>query len=67
MTIETTTTKQPTHTAYVLKEKPGQDKPDWIKVGAVWQHGDDDGMKLSLNILGQNVVITVRKNKPKSD
>jgi hypothetical protein len=68
MTNQTeTTSKQPTHTVYYLKPKDGTDKSDWIKVGAAWEHGDKDGLNLSLNIMGQNVPVVVRRNKPKAD
>ena len=68
MTTPTETNpKAPTHTAYYLKTKDGTDKPDWIKVGAAWEHGDKDGLNLSLNILGQDVPVTIRRNKPKSE
>ena len=68
MTTPTETNpKAPTHTVYYLKAKDGTDKPDWIKVGVAWEHGDKDGLNLSLNILGQEVPFTIRKNKPKAD
>lgn len=68
MTIQNeTSSKQPTHTVYSVKVKDGSDKTDWIKVGAAWEHGDHQGLNLVLNILGQDVMVTVRKNKPKSN
>lgn len=68
MTTPTETiTKSPTHTVYYLKAKDDTDKPDWIKVGAAWEHGDKDGLNLSLTILGQQVAVTIRKNKLKTD
>ena len=59
--------KYPTHTVYFLKEKPGSEKPEWIKAGVAWEHNDKDGLNLSLNSLGHEVALTVRLNKPKSD
>ena len=68
MTNQTATTaKAPTHTVYIVKLKDGADKPDWIKVGAAWEHGDKDGLNLSLSILSQNIPVTVRKNKSKAE
>ena len=68
MTNQTeTTSKSPTHTVYYLKAKDGMDKTDWVKVGAAWEHGDKDGLNLSLNILSQNVPVVVRKIKPKTN
>ncbi len=66
-TQKETTSKAPTHTVYVVKLKDGADEPDWIKVGAAWEHGDKDGLNLSLTILGQAVPVTSRRNKPKTD
>lgn len=65
MTTQNTTSKKPTHMAYLVKDKNGSDKPVWIKVGAVWEHADKDGFNLILNLLGQDVNLTVRRNKPK--
>lgn len=62
-----TNTKAPTHTLYVVKEKEGTDKPEWIKVGVAWEHGDKDGLNLSLRLLNQDIPLTVRRNKPKAD
>ncbi|RCR68336.1 hypothetical protein [Larkinella punicea] len=68
MTIQTeTTSKKPTHSVYILKPKADSDQSDWIKVGSAWEHGDKAGLNLSLTILGQNVPVIVRKNKPKAD
>jgi hypothetical protein len=59
-------TKNPTHTAYVVRQRNDGEKDDWLKVGSAWEHGDQEGMNLILNFLGQKVSVTVRKNKPKS-
>lgn len=68
MTIQNeTSSKTPTHTVYILKPKPDSEQSDWIKVGAAWEHGDKDGLNLALNILGQTIPVTIRKNKPKTD
>lgn len=67
MTNQTETTgKKPTHAVYYLKPKADSDQSDWIKVGAAWEHGDQAGMNLLLNILGQNVPVIVRRIKPKA-
>jgi hypothetical protein len=68
MTTQTeTNSKTPTHTVYMLKPKADSEQSDWIKVGAAWEHGDKDGLNLSLNILGQKVPVIVRRNKPKAE
>lgn len=65
MTNETETKpKLPTHTVYYLKDK-GTEKPEWIKTGVAWEHADTKGVNLSLAIMGQDVSVVVRKNKPK--
>lgn len=61
-----TSSKTPTHTVYFLQPKADSEQSDWIKVGAAWEHGDKDGLNLSLNILGQKVAVVVRKNKSKA-
>jgi hypothetical protein len=66
MTNETSTNpKYPTHTVYFLKDKEGSEKSEWIKAGVAWEHGDKDGLNLSLTVLGQQIQVVVRKNKPK--
>lgn len=67
MTNQTTTPKTPSHIAYCVKPKAGSDKPVWIKVGAAWTHSDGDGFNLILNLLGQDVNLTIRPNKPKPE
>ncbi|GGD64243.1 hypothetical protein GCM10011514_30260 [Emticicia aquatilis] len=61
------TTKKPTHNIYITKLKTGAEKPEWIKVGAAWEHGDEEGLNLSLNILGETVSMVVRKNRAKAE
>ncbi len=66
MTTETQNEKKyPTHTVYFLTDKPGTDKKDWNKAGAAWIHVDNDGMTVSLNIMGQQIPLVIRKYKPK--
>lgn len=66
-TLTETNSKAPTHTGYFLKPKAGSEEVDWIKVGAAWEHGDKDGLNLSLKILGQDVSVIIRRNKPKAN
>ncbi|MEZ0611367.1 hypothetical protein ACAW74_22845 [Fibrella sp. WM1] len=62
-----TAPKAPTHGVYFVKKREGTTTPDWIKVGVAWEHGDNEGLNLSLDNLGQNVILTVRRNKPKAE
>ena len=66
MTTENQTEKKyPTHTVYFLTDKNDSDQKDWNKAGAAWIHADNDGMNLSLNIMGQKIPLVIRKVKPK--
>ncbi|WP_138477123.1 hypothetical protein [Dyadobacter bucti] len=58
--------KKPTHSVYFVKDK-GTEKPEWIKTGVAWEHGDAEGLNLSLTVMGQKVSVTVRKNKPQAE
>lgn len=60
------TPKTPTHTVYFLKTIEGIDKPEWIKTGSAWEHGDKDGLNISLTSFGQKIALKVRKNKHKA-
>jgi hypothetical protein len=57
--------KYPTHTVYFLTDKKGSDEKDWNKTGAAWIHADNDGMNLSINMMGQQIALVVRKSKPR--
>jgi len=59
--------KQPTHAIYFLQNKEGIEKPEWVKVGAGWEHADGKGIGLLVNSLGHEVPLVIRKNKPKPD
>ncbi|QMW01478.1 hypothetical protein [Spirosoma foliorum] len=61
-----TTSKRPTHSVYILKPRADCSESDWIKVGSGWDHGDKDGLNLSLTVLGQNIPVIIRRNKPKA-
>ncbi|MCF2502730.1 hypothetical protein L0663_05030 [Dyadobacter sp. CY107] len=57
------TAKHPSHTVYVVKHDEVTGKSEWIKAGVAWEHGDGQGLNLSLDSLGQRLPFTVRKNK----
>ena len=67
MTDQNPTSKTPSHIVYSVRAKLDSDKPVWIKVGAAWAHGDGEGLNLILNLLGQDVSLTIRPNKPKPE
>jgi hypothetical protein len=64
MTTEPNRNK-PTHYAYVVKPKPGTEQIEWVEVGAAWEHSDQQGLTLSMPVLGEKVVLTIRRKKPK--
>lgn len=57
--------KHPTHTVYFLTEKKGESKKIWNETGVAWINKDQDGLNLSLRIMGQQIPLVIRKNKPK--
>lgn len=68
MTTQTTPEKKRyTHVAYFIKNKADTEKPEWVKVGVGWENADGEGMNLSLDVLGQQIPVTVRKYKPKPE
>ncbi|AUD07250.1 hypothetical protein CWM47_10155 [Spirosoma pollinicola] len=66
-TTQNPSSKAPSHFVYSVKQKDGSDKAVWIKVGAAWAHSDGEGLNLILNLLGQDVNLTIRPNKPKTE
>jgi hypothetical protein len=64
----TSTSKRPTHSAYVVREyqKDGKTESEWTRVGVAWQHGQGDGSTIQiLDGISVSGRIVVRKNKPK--
>ncbi|GAB3514264.1 hypothetical protein [Emticicia fontis] len=62
-----TTKKLPSHILYQVVNKENQEKPLWIKTGALWENSDGEGFNVVLEILGQKIQLVARKNKPKSN
>ena len=58
--------KLPTQAVYYVVEKDTE-KPDLIKTWVAWENGYSKGLNFSLEIMGQKVSSTVRKNKPKAE
>lgn len=57
--------KKPTHTVYHVKAIEGTDQTEWKKIGVAWEHADKQG--LNFGIQGNNLILTIRKNKPKAE
>lgn len=54
---------RPTHNVYSVRDI-GREKPFWGKVGVAWTHKDSKGFTQKLDILGLEVELVVRQNKP---
>ena len=68
MTEQTKTEKKlPTHTVYYLKDSAEGDSQEWVRTGAAWSHNDDQGLNLSLRVMGHPVSLVIRKTKPKTE
>lgn len=59
--------KYPTHIVYFLRDKADSESPEWIRTGAAWTHADNEGLNLSLQVMGHPVSLVIRKNKPKAE
>ncbi|QMW05461.1 hypothetical protein [Spirosoma foliorum] len=65
----------PTHIIYAVNPKGSQDKSDWFKVGAAWEHGDQKGLNLKINLAalslnhmgGPDATLVIRRDKFKTD
>ena len=67
MSNEATTSKQPTHTAYSVRDyqKNGERKSDWVAIGRAWRHRDGEGFDIVLDALPVNGRIALRTKKAK--
>ena len=58
--------KQPTHIAYQVREREGQDSI-WTRIGAAWQHKDGKGFNIAIEAapLDGRITLRVRTEKKK--
>jgi hypothetical protein len=67
--MEDQMTRKPTHHLWAVR-KTQDGKGFWSRVGAAWQHADEDGMTLKFELLpvaGQDLVLRRAKNKERID
>lgn len=57
---------QPTHTAYTVIKREGQDDY-WLNIGAAFMHQDGDGFNVLLQALPINGKIVLRPPKAQTD
>jgi hypothetical protein len=57
---------QPTHTAYTVVKREGQDDY-WLNIGAAFMHQDGDGFNVMLQALPINGKIVLRPPKAQND
>ena len=61
-----TTSKQPTHIAYQVREREGQDSI-WTRIGAAWQHKDGKGFNIAIEAAPLDGRITLRVRTEKKE
>lgn len=62
---EATTPKRPTHNVFAVNEK-GEDRKEWIEIGAAWAHADGQGFNILLKALplpGAQIVMRTPREK----
>jgi hypothetical protein len=58
--------KQPTHIAYQVREREGQDSI-WTRIGAAWQHKDGKGFNIAIEAAPLDGRITLRVRTEKKE
>lgn len=61
--MSATTSKHPTHRAYVVSGEG--DARSWLEIGAQWPHNDGKGFTLKLSALPVGGEIVIRMPEPK--
>jgi len=57
--------KQPTHNVYTVDEAGNKDY--WLKIGAAWEHKDNQGLTLFIYVLGFKTKLIIREIKDKQE
>lgn len=63
---DATASKQPTHIAYQVREREGQDSI-WTRIGAAWQHKDGKGFNIAIEAAPLDGRITLRVRTEKKE
>jgi len=58
--------KAPTHIAYQVREREGQDSI-WTRIGAAWQHKDGKGFNIAIEAAPLDGRITLRVRTEKKE
>ena len=61
-----TASKAPTHIAYQVREREGQDSI-WTRIGAAWQHKDGKGFNIVIEAVPLDGRITLRVRTDKKE
>lgn len=61
-----TTSKKPTHIAYVVRDGKA-DQSFWRAIGSAWVHKDAKGFDLLLDAVPTSGRVVLRVNEPKAD
>lgn len=60
--------KTPTHEVFVVRDNEKKDdKSFWTKVGAAWEHADNEGFYIKLDFPVGALSLTIRKKNPKPE
>lgn len=65
-TDNATASKAPTHIAYQVREREGQDSI-WTRIGAAWQHKDNKGFNIVIEAAPLDGRITLRVRTEKKE
>ena len=57
----------PAYFLYQVRDKEGQDKGYWTKIGAAWPHKDGKGFRLKFDAFPLNGVVEMRQPLEKPD
>ncbi len=60
---ETTAPKRPTHNVFAVNDK-GEDRKQWVEIGAAWAHSDGDGFNILLKAMplpGAQIAMRTRR------
>ncbi len=60
MTTEKSTSKQPTHTAYHVRENKDGTKSFWTRIGSAWAHADGKGFNVQVEAVPLDGRISLR-------
>lgn len=63
---ESNDTRKPSHVAYHVRDREGH-KGIWTRVGSAWQHADNKGFNIQIDVVPLDGRITLRVPSEKND